>query len=427
LVGDFLSFLGFRLDLQPLIVESFRILVEDWARPEINPKYVLTSFRQLPEDYTSESFLDWYTHFCYDLQRYFICLVPFDAIVLQWSYVGLCLPGVGEARYSAMGQALFSILDRVLPKNNLAVGDCIVSLLGFRHDGFRLLHLVMTRTLPVFCPSIPAMPPRWEDSGNVTAMAKAWHTYFRYAVKTGAFFPPIQRSLLFLDSLQDHALLGVVASLKGSVHTFRDSIEEFEDVPPLPDHLTIDGMVQTITSTSSPVTTSMGMARSNRYVPVFATEASRADISIPNIQGAEFVPRLNATAARGPSRPARRSAAPRVGNGLVCRACLRKNHEEVTCRDLAKLLILTNRIARLPESVKKQVLESYYKFYGVSPRPELHQTYARELESFCSKRGVSEDDLVDFYDWDYFCAPNPQDDSDADMGMPLAGGAVDSE
>jgi hypothetical protein len=326
-----------------------------------------------------------------------------------------------------MGKALFSILDRVLPKNNHKVGDCIVSLLGFHHDGFRLLHLVMSRTLPVFCPSIPAMPPRWEDTGSVTSAAKGWQTYFRYSVKTGAYFAPIERSLLFLDSLKDHSLLGVVASLKGSLHTFRDSIEEFEDVPPLPAHLTIDGLVQTITSTSSPVTSSMQMARSNRYVPVLATAASWVDVTIPNIQGAEFMPRMNATAACAPPRGGRRSSAPRVGNGLVCRACLRKNHEEVTCRDLAKLLILSNRIERLPASVKKQVLESYYKFYGVSPRPELHHTYSQELESFCTKRGVSEDDLVDVYDWDYFCAANPQDDSSTGDIAPPMGDLPDSE
>jgi hypothetical protein len=115
-----------------------------------------------------------------------------------------------------------------------------------------------------------------------------------------------------------------------------------------------------------------------------------------------------------------------VGNGLVCRACLRKNHEEVTCCDLAKLLILTNRIERLPASVKKQVLDSYYKFYGVSPTPELHRTYSAELESFCTKRGVSEDDLVDFFDWDHFCA-NPQDDQGLGSHQFVAGEAVDAE
>jgi hypothetical protein len=175
LVEDFLTTLGFPMNLHADIVDRFRDLVTDWERPDVNPKYVTTSFRKLDTTFSPESFVDWYTHFVYDLQRYDICLMPFDAIVLRWSYVGLCLPGVGEIRYTAMGQALFSILDKVLPSNNHAVSDCIVSLLGFRHDGYRLLHLVMTRTLPVFCPSKPSSPylcgmiprmfPRWQSSG----------------------------------------------------------------------------------------------------------------------------------------------------------------------------------------------------------------------------------------------------------------------
>jgi hypothetical protein len=36
-------------------------------------------------------------------------------------------------------------------------------------------------------------------------------------------------------------------------------------------------------------------------------------------------------------------------------------------------------------------LESYYKFYGVSPTPTISHTYNSQLESFCSERGISEE------------------------------------
>jgi hypothetical protein len=424
LVDDFLTTLGFPVNLQADLVARFRDLVEDWTRPDVNPKYFTTSFRKLDTAFSPESFVDWYTHFVYDLQRYDICLVPFDAIVLRWNYVGLCLPGVGEIRYTAMGQALFSILDKVLPSNNPTVSDCVVSLLGFRHDGYRLLYLVMSRTLPVFCPSKPSSPPVWDDTPSVPQMAKLWNLYYRFNVKKGAYFSPIERGLLFLDSIKDHSLVGIVASLKGSLQSFCDSVEEFDSLPPLPEHLTIDGMVQTITTTTSPVTSSMGFARANKLVPLLETPASRADITIPNIQGAEFLS-ANATSTRQPPNlRGRRNPAPRVGNGLVCRACLRKNHEEVTCRDLAKLLILTNRIASLPATLKKKILDNYYKHYGAAPSPEIHRSYAQQLESFCLDRGISEDDLVRCYDWDYYCDPNPQDGEGDAVSH---GGAEDSE
>jgi hypothetical protein len=343
---------------------------------------------------TPDLFVDWYTHLCYDLKRYDICLMPFDMIVLRWEYVGLCYPGVGDVRYMAMGEALFSILDRLLPRDNGVIMDCTTSLLGFRHDGYQLLFNIMARLLPVFCPSKPADPPRWEDVRNIALMAKYWNLYFRFVAKKGADFNPVERSLLFLDSLQEHSLLGVVASLKGSIQSFSDGIGEFDDIPPMSAHLTIDGLVQTLCTTGSPLTTSMTLAQSSRTVPLLVTPASKADVTIPNIQGVEFVdPVVNTTTSRSPAsrRPPRRPAAPRVGNGLVCRACLRKNHEEVTCRDLAKLLILTHRIEKLPADVKKKVLESYYKFYGVSPTPTISHTYNSQLESFCSERGISEE------------------------------------
>jgi hypothetical protein len=297
LVDDFLTTLGFPINLQADIVARFWDLVTEWTRPDVNPKYFTTSFRKLDTAFSPESFVDWYTHFVYDLQRYDICLVLFDAIVLRWNYVGLCLPGVGEIRYTAMGQALFSILDKVLPSNNPTVSDCIVSLLGFCHDGYRLLYLVMSRTLPVFCPSKPSSPPVWDDTPSVPQMAKLWNLYYRFNVKKGAYFSLIERGLLFLDSLKDHSLVGIVASLKGSLQSFCDSVEEFDSLPPLPKHLTIDGMVQTITTTTSPVTSSMGFARANKLVPLLETPASRANITIPNIQGAEFLS-VNATSTR---------------------------------------------------------------------------------------------------------------------------------
>jgi hypothetical protein len=186
-------------------------------------------------------------------------------------------------------------------------------------------------------------------------------------------------------------------------------------------------MVQTITTTVSPVTTSMSFARANRVIPLLETPASRSDITIPNIQGAEFMS-INATSApRRPSastRGGRRTSTPRVGNGLVCRACLRKGHEEVTCRDLAKLLILTDRISNLPDTLRKKILDNYYKHYGANPNPQLHRTYAQQLESFCLDRGISEDDLVRCYDWDHYCDPNPQDGEGDAVSH---GGAVDSE
>jgi hypothetical protein len=275
---DCLIRFGFPFEQHQAIVEHCREFLEDWCRPDINPKNVRASFRALETDVTPDVFVDWYTHLCYDLKRYDVCLMPFDNIVIRWEYVGLCYPGVGEVRYMAMGEALFSILDRLLPRDNGVIMDCTTSLLGFRHDGYRLLFMIMSRLLPVFCPSTPANPPRWDDVRNIALMAKYWNLYFRFVAKKGADFNPVERSLLFLDSLQEHSLLGVVASHKGSIQSFSAGIGKFDDIPPMPAHLTIDGLVQTLSTTGSPLTTSMTLAQSSRTVPLLITPASRVDI-----------------------------------------------------------------------------------------------------------------------------------------------------
>jgi hypothetical protein len=423
---DCLSRFGFPFEQHQEIVECCREFLEDWCRPDINPKNVRASFRALETDVTPDLFVDWYTHLCYDLKRYDVCLMPFDNIVLHWEYVGLCYPGVGEVRYLAMGEALFSILDRLLPRDNGVIMDCTTSLLRFRHDGYRLLFMIMSRLLPVFCPSKPADPPRWADVRNIALMAKYWNLYFRFVAKKGADFNPIERSLLFLDSLQEHSLLGVVASLKGGIQSFSAGLGEFDDIPPnacTPHHRRARSNFEYYWI--SPHNFNDTCSVQPHRPPLLVTPASRADITIPNIQGAEFVdPVVNTTASRSPAprRPPRRPAAPRIGNGLVCRACLRKNHEEVACRDLAKLLILTHRIDKLPADVKRKVLESYYKFYGVSSTPTISHTYSSQLESFCSERGISEDDLLHHFDWDFYCDATSQDN---DAGFGTVGAADD--
>jgi hypothetical protein len=142
-------------ELMPVICD----LVDEWSNPDIKPKYIDSSFKKL-STIDPDSFIEWYTHLCQDLRRYNIGLVPFDCILVKWANVGLCPPGVGAIKYMAMANPLFSVLDHLLPKSNLRVRECFIQLSGFQHDGYKLLDSVMARTLPVFCTSIAAAPPR---------------------------------------------------------------------------------------------------------------------------------------------------------------------------------------------------------------------------------------------------------------------------
>jgi hypothetical protein len=315
------------------------------------------------------------------------------------AFAGLCPPGVGALKYMAMGRALFPILDKLLPKSNPVVLDCINQLSGFHHDGYRLLDSIMARILPVFNPSLSAEAPRWDEYGNITEMATHWNLYFRLVAKKGASFSPTERSLLFLNSITEHSLLGLVTSLKGSIQVFSDSLDEFEDNTPLPTHLNIQGLVKTLTSTQSPLTSSLAFAKLNTtkstslFLPNFG-------IVIPNIQGAAS----HATVTGPPyKRGGRRSNAPRRSTkGTVCHTCGLPNHEEIECRQLGRLLVMSQRAEKLPAHIKKKVIENFKKHYGLPLTPASHKTALRDLEEWYIARNVSEEETAAWFDWDGF-------------------------
>jgi hypothetical protein len=384
-------------ELMPVIVD----LLDDWTTPDVKPKYIDSSFKRL-STIDPDTFIEWYTHLCQDLRRYNIGLVPFDCILVKWANVGLCPPGVGSMKYLAMAKPLFSILDHLLPKSNLKVRDYFVQLSGFQHDGYKLLDSVMARTLPVFCTSIAAVPPRWQDVLDVTSMGRSWTNYFRYIAKRGASFTDVERSLLFLDSIQEHALVGLIASLKGSIQLFKDSLDEFEDDTPLPPHLNINGIVSTMTTTTSPITSSMTFAASSATT---CLPDAHNDVSLPNIQGALS----NATVARRVANrrvPSRRPQGESTTKDVVCRTCGLRGHVEVDCRHLGRLLVMPERVNTLLAPTKKKVIENFKRFYGLPMTPATHRTACKELEDWCMARNVSEDEVVAWYNWDCL---NPQD------------------
>lgn len=197
---------------------------------------------------------------------------------------------------------------------------------------------------------------------------------------------------------------GMVTSIRGNIESFKDGIDEFDEMDTsLPFHLTIPGLVKSITATKSPMETSIAFASSHRTRTI-----------LPNLQG--FTPQLHATVAQSPAnrRGGRRSYPPRPRRssnfGIVCRACHMKNHEEVECRQLARWLILSGRANRLPSSLKKKVLDNYYNRYStMPPSPSVNRSCAQHLSDFCSERGLTEDEVSDCFAWEWYAEPDVDD------------------
>lgn len=291
----FMLDIGFGVDVIDVVVQDLDSLLMAWRTPDINPKYTQTLTKL--DSLSAELFVDWYGHFSFEIQCYSIGLTPFDAIMPKWAYVGLCLPAVGERRYLLMARALYSLLSKVLPLDDQIVKECMDGHSG-SFDGFCLLDSIMARFLPVFCASKTSSPPLWEDIGNIAHMAKLWKLHFCLSAKQGMAYTPVQQSMLFLDSIQEHSLLGPVTSLKGDVQKFSTGIDEFADHDtPMPMHLTITGLTSTLTSTASPLSTSVTFANTSRTASR-TSHSIRVQSSMPRLL--LHLPRLEAVAAMLP-------------------------------------------------------------------------------------------------------------------------------
>ena len=407
---DFLRSIGFGDDLHDEIINSVGRLLYDWKQPTVHPKYV-DALKKL-EDLQAVLFVDWFQHLRFDLVRYNVGLMPFDAIQLSWKNVGLCPPGVGEYRYSPMSEALYSILCILLPSHPI-VDECKHALVGFQHDGYKLLWNIMCRFMPVFNPSLAPLPPRWEDYKNVSELGKVLLLYFRLMIKKGAQFNQFERSLMLLDTISEHSMLGITTSLKCTIEAIRESTPDFDrDWVSLPTHLQMSGIIDTLSKLCSPVDSSMCLTSAL----TLSRPTMNRTATVPDIQGAQLGAQLHSTARSPPSRPApnrrggRRAPPPRTRRpsnppsdpNVVCRSCLKRGHEEVLCRDLAKLLILSKRVETLPTSVKNKVMAAYRERYGTPATPQAHLTFAKQLADICAERNITEDDLVNHMDWDHF-------------------------
>lgn len=409
--SSYLSTLGFASERQEDIFHKLQSLMAYYKHPDVNPKY-LDSIHKLSE-LTTEKFVDFYLHLEQDLRRYNIVLIPFDSILPRYDYVGLSLPAVGATRFMAMGQALFSVLERVLPMEDKVIKDCVDALEGMDHNGFRLLMSIMTSAVPGFCPSLTSVPPVWDDVRNVTRMAKLWNLHWRLSAKHGATFTPINRSLLFLKSIQEHSLSGITTSIQGSIQAFAQSMRGVdESAIILPSNLTVAGIVSTINTTQSPVTTSMEFI-SSRTIDTTSSHLMANNGNLPvthiNIQGAE----CNATVARSsPGARGGRRYAPKTTEdrrGLKCRACGRKYHVETECREVGKMLCITDWIKELSPQQRQRAKVAYEKFWNSKPTPTVKKYYTDMLERFCQSRNVSEEELTEVYDWEQFCGSDGDD------------------
>jgi hypothetical protein len=245
-------------------------------------------------------------------------------------------------------------------------------------------------------------------------MAKHWNIHFRLMRKTGSVESPVQQSLQFLQSLTEPALLSQVTSIQGLLQAVTEGHDESDtSTIKLPKQLTIDGITTTLTSLPNPMENSMKFTSANYFESMEFSDSDSED----GFQGFSS----NATASHNNPRNRQNSCRPRNNNNedttskkdIVCRGCHKKGHKEVECRELARWIIVSKAVKKLPDSLCKKVMENYYKFYSTTPPPaSISRSCNEQLCNFCSSRSVSTQQLLGAFNWEKYASMNLNEEED---------------
>jgi hypothetical protein len=119
-----------------------------------------------------------------------------------------------------------------------------------------------------------------------------------FSAKDGTAYSPLKQSTMFVKSIQEHSLAGLVSSYRGQLHQFKNSIDEFDEpFTPLPEYLTIERIASAMCTTISPLDTSITFASSSSTL---ALSPMSHHTRVPDIQGVNA--QLNATTRQPTNR-----------------------------------------------------------------------------------------------------------------------------
>lgn len=211
-----------------MILEEHLELVDNWS----NPCWVSHDNRHYGAGYTPSAFLgpnitdilkqvsNWdklsdltptgWQAFYKKLRRYSfrwkIALIPFEVINLRYECQGhgLCLCGLGLSRWRRMGDALFLVLENLLPDTDQRVTTAIETLANgsLNANGYELLWVLMKEFIPMFDRTIPSQLPSWLASDDLYHYARLIIMYCDMSRHSGTRFTEVMKSRMFLRGVK---------------------------------------------------------------------------------------------------------------------------------------------------------------------------------------------------------------------------------
>ena len=415
------------------------------------------------EHFDADSVVKFYEDVQSKGEGYLIALNPFDAIVLDLGYEGLCLCCLGVKKYETMQRALFVLLQQLLAKAPTCLSFYISSVGRNHKNGFMIMWRLLQLTVPGFHKSKTIDKPLWLSyERDLFKFAAAIELYFRLLRKKNQFSTDYTRSALFLNGIEEETYRSVTDSLLTSIGSWVP--QEFDTAGSLPPNLQVTELAQTIQTRCKVEHSDPGVASGTPSRRIFKaagdvmesdelladtfglTDDTYLDSTEGHMQG--FVPTdmearrqdgsqlrrqdgspFRRTAQRGgppggqrPQRnrfsqntryarrpnPGQRRRPPLPAN-TICAACGRPRHTANTCDFLGMALHLGKYIddgmdPTVIADCEKRWLEKFRQHLGTPTR-----TPRQVLKAYCEATNLSEDQIEDEMDWMCWDA-NPQEE-----------------
>jgi hypothetical protein len=175
--------------------------------------------------------------------NHLLALIPFDAIMLQYRFEGLCPPGLGLTWYGAMSKALMELLPRLIPGSaSSPIKAALASIRYESNNGYDYLWRILELTVPGFDPANSILVPVWSGVDDIFSFAQEFFLYFHLQEKLNFHFDNRRRSNIFFWVIQSSEFSDTATVLQSQINSF---LFEYDDGF-LPPHLCLHGLATSI-------------------------------------------------------------------------------------------------------------------------------------------------------------------------------------
>lgn len=386
-----------------------------------------------------------------------IALMPFGAINLKYQCHGhgLCTCGLGLTRYKNMGDALFLILEYLLPTSNPIITSTLETLAvsSSTANGYTLLWTLLREFIPMLDSTTPTQLPTWPESDDIFQFARLIIMYCDLSQHRGPPYTEAMKSRLFLSTVRGRYIsmatqfTAMVATYcpgrDGAVHctdplprhlsvlelarTFYDEAARMDTTypatfaPPVHAHQTVlqpsllapsndlhGTSLRTSSSHSAPLNDLHGVSLRSPTSSVTQDTNYHAMSHPTHIQG--FV--ANTTRTTSPRRRSAPNPTARNSRSLnapryqsACEACGKYGHPANRC-DMLAMALFIQRYARDRSNAEViKALEAQWVERNKPFLPRDDRTPRTILANYCAEFEFSEDMVDTEMDWEYLFDP----------------------